>query len=131
LTDVFLGAIHCAPTIVVQINYGWIMFKFVVMFKKSDKPEEFENIYNDFLGLVERMPHISRRQVLHITGSPQGEPLYYRGLELYFASEDDMKAALVSPAGQEAGNELARFGVGTFDVFFSAVFEEEGGSTPL
>lgn len=107
------------------------MFKFVVMFKKPDKPEEFENIYNDFLGLVERMPNILRRQVLHITGSPQGEPLYYRGLELYFASQEDMKSALNSPAGQEAGNELARFGTGSFDVFFTAVYEEEGGSTLL
>lgn len=106
------------------------MFKFVVMFKKPDKAEEFENIYNDFLALVERIPSITRRQVLHITGSPQGEPLYYRGLELYFDSNDDMKAALMSKEGQEAGNELARFGADTFDVTFSAVYEEEGGSTP-
>lgn len=106
------------------------MFKFVIMFKTPSEPEEFENIYNDFLALVERMPHITRRQVLHIMGSPQGEPIYYRGMELYFASNDDMKAALMSPEGQEAGNELARFEAGKFDVSFAAVYEEEGGSTP-
>lgn len=106
------------------------MFKFVVMFTKPDKPEEFENTYNDFLALVERMPSITRRQVIHVMGSPQGEAVYYRGLELYFDSDEEMKAALMSPEGQEAGNELARFGTDTFDVYFSAVYEEEGGSTP-
>ena len=106
------------------------MFKFVVMFTKPDKPEEFENTFNDFLALVERMPNITRRQIVHVMGSPQGEPLHYRGIELYFASNDEMKAALMSPPGQEAGNELARFEAGGFDVSFSAVYEEEGGSTP-
>lgn len=105
------------------------MFKFVVMFTKPDKPEDFENSFNDFLGLVERMPHIIRRQVIHITGSPQGSPLHYRGLELYFNTEDDLKAALMSPQGQEAGNELVRFGTDSFDVYFAAIFEETGGST--
>jgi uncharacterized protein (TIGR02118 family) len=106
------------------------MFKFVVMFKKPSKPEDFENSYNDFLALVERMPNITRRQVIHVMGSPQGEAVYYRGLELYFASDEDMKAALMSTEGQEAGNELARFEEGRFEVYFSAVYEEEGGSTP-
>ena len=36
----------------------------------------------------------------------------------------------MSTAGQEAGNELARFAEGSFDVYFSEVYEEGGGQTP-
>jgi hypothetical protein len=41
-----------------------------------------------------------------------------------------MREALLSQAGQEAGNELGRFQNGLFDVYFAEVYEEAGGSTP-
>ena len=106
------------------------MYKFVIMFRQPQDEADFENAYNDFLALVERMPDIKRRQVVHVTGSPLGKPPYYRLLELYFETEDMLKAALMTQAGQEAGNELARFKRGTFDVQIAMVYEEEGGSTP-
>lgn len=106
------------------------MIKFVVQFRQPTDLNNFENTYNDFLALVENMPDIVRRQVVHITGTPIGQSPYYRALELYFDTVDAMRGALMSPAGQEAGNELARFGDGTFEVFFAEVFEEAGGSTP-
>lgn len=106
------------------------MMKFCVYFRPPANLHDFEQAYTDFLALVERMPSIQRRQVLHVLGSPQGKPPYYRGLELYFADQDTLKAALMSKAGQEAGNELARFAPGSFDVFFAETYEEEGGSTP-
>jgi len=105
------------------------MMKFVVMFRTPDAPADFENAYNDFLALVERMPHIQRRQVVHIMGSPLGEAPYYRMLEIYFDTQEDMQESLMSPAGQEAGNELRRFAPDTFDVQFAAVYEETGGRT--
>ncbi len=105
------------------------MIKFVVMFKEAPATEAFENAYNDFLALVERMPDIQRRQAIHVYGSPQGEPPYQRGLEIYFETQEILRASLMSKAGQEAGNELARFAEGTFDVYFAEVFEEDGGRT--
>ena len=106
------------------------MIKFVVQFRQPTDMNNFENAYNDFLALVENMPNIVRRQVVHITGSPLGQSPYYRALELYFDTVDTMRAALMTPAGQEAGNELARFAENSFEVFFAEVFEEAGGSTP-
>jgi len=106
------------------------MIKFVVMFRETAIDENFDNAYNDFLALVERMPDIQRRQAIHVIGSPTGNAPYHRGLELYFETQDILKASLMSKAGQEAGNELARFVEGSFDVYFSEVFEENGGSTP-
>lgn len=104
------------------------MIKFVVLFRQPTDIADFENAYNDFLALVEGMPHIQRRQVVHVLGSPQGNPPYYRALEIYFATQDLLRAALMSKEGQEAGNELARFTQG-FEVFFAEVYEESGGKT--
>ena len=106
------------------------MIKFVIMFRDAPGDESFENAYNDFLALVERMPDIQRRQVIHVIGSPQGKAPYQRGLELYFETQDILQESLMSKAGQEAGNELGRFAEGSFDVYFSEVFEEDGGQTP-
>lgn len=106
------------------------MIKFMILFHQPDNPETFENVYQDFLALIERMPHIIRRQVVHVTGSPQGTPQYYRILEIYFDSLDKQQAALLSPIGQEAGKELGRLPQGAVDLLFADVYEEEGGSTP-
>ncbi len=108
------------------------MVKFVIHFHKPDDVEQFENGYNHFLMLVEGMPLIKRRQVNDIVGSPLGEIDLYRVLEVYFDDSDEMNQALRSPAGQEAGGELARrFPAGTFQMYFAEVYEETGGRTEV
>jgi uncharacterized protein (TIGR02118 family) len=104
--------------------------KFSIMFRKPADPEAFEQRYNEFLALVERMPDIQRRQVNSVFGSPLGESPYYRILEVYFTDSAAMNSALLTPAGQEAGGELLKFGSGTFEMFFAEVYEESGGQTP-
>ncbi|MCY4063151.1 MAG: EthD family reductase [Chloroflexi bacterium] len=106
------------------------MIKFMILFRSPEDAERFENIYQDFLALVERMPDILRRQVVHVTGSPQGAPEIYRILELYFESTDTQTEALMSDAGQEAGKELHRLPSDSFQLLFADVYEEAGGSTP-
>ena len=105
------------------------MVKFMILFRQPEDVDKFENVYQDFLALVERMPHIQRRQVVHVTGSPQGAPEYYRILEIYFESSDRQTEALMSPEGQEAGSELNRFESGSFQLLFADVYEEAGSST--
>jgi uncharacterized protein (TIGR02118 family) len=106
------------------------MVKFVVMFHNPDNLGAFENAYNDFLALVERMPGIARRQVVSITGSPTGEARYYRMLEIYFEDMMQMQESLRSPGGQEAGAELVRrFPRGGVETLIAEVFEETGGRT--
>ena len=106
------------------------MIKFMILFQQPTDLDTFENSYQDFLALVERMPNILRRQVVHITGSPQGTPQYYRILELYFESPETQQEALMSSIGQEAGKEIGRFPQGSVELLFADVYEEEGGSTP-
>ena len=105
------------------------MIKFMIVFDQPEDPENFENVYQDFLALVERMPDILRRQVVHITGSPQGSPKFYRILELYFESAAMQQGALMSEIGQEAGKELSRLPQGAVQLLFADVYEEEGGRT--
>ena len=100
------------------------------MFRQPEEAESFENVYQDFLALVERMPNILRRQVVHITGSPQGSPEFYRILEIYFESAEKQQEALISTAGQEAGAELMRLPGESVHLLFADVYEEEGSSTP-
>lgn len=105
------------------------MVKFIIVFRHPEDAEAFENVYQDFLGLVERMPHIQRRQVVHITGSPLGAPDVYRILELYFESTQDQQTALLSDIGQEAGQELQRLKRGSYELYFADVYEEAGAQT--
>jgi len=106
------------------------MVKFMVIFHKPADDADFETVYNDFLALVERMPGISRRQVINILGSPFGDTDKHRILEVYFDEQVQMEESLRSKAGQEAGGELRRFPVGSFEMLFAEVFEEAGGNTP-
>ena len=106
------------------------MNKFVILFGKPQQPGEFEDVYNDFFALVEKMPNISRRQVTDVLGSPVGETQLFRVLELYFDDRAKMETALNSPAGQKAGRELGRLPAGSFEMVFAEVYEEEGGRTP-
>ena len=105
------------------------MIKFIILFRQPEDAEAFENIFQDFLALVERMPNILRRQVVHITGSPQGNPEFHRMLEIYFESTDSQREALMSAVGQEAGAELNRLPDDSVQLLFADVYEEEGGST--
>lgn len=106
------------------------MVKFMVLFAKPQDQTEFENIYNDFFSLVERMPDIARRQVIDVMGSPIGETRLFRILEVYFEDRETMEAALRTKAGQEAGDELSRFEAGSFEMIFADLYEEDGGQTP-
>lgn len=105
------------------------MYKFMMIFNKPPNMETFENRYNDLLALVERMPHITRRQVINVYGSPMGASRIYRILEVYFDSRELMEESLKSKSGQEAGAEISRFPQRTYEVVFAEVYEEAGGQT--
>ena len=106
------------------------MVKFMILFAKPENQAEFENTYNDFFSLIERMPDIARRQVIDVLGSPIGQTNLFRILEVYFEDRETMEAALRSKPGQEAGDELRRLKPGSFEMIFAELYEEEGGQTP-
>ncbi|HEX2620483.1 MAG TPA: EthD family reductase [Phototrophicaceae bacterium] len=106
------------------------MFKFMLIFYQPHDLDTFENSYQDLLALVERMPEIQRRQVIHVAGGPTGTSKFYRILEVYYADETRMNQSLMSPAGQEAGKQIQTFAHESFELLFADVYEESGGQTP-
>jgi uncharacterized protein (TIGR02118 family) len=105
------------------------MIKFMILFSKPADPARFEDRYNNFLALVERMPSVRRRQVMHVLGSPLGETPLFRILEVYFDDMAAMEASLRSLAGQEAGKELNLLPHDEFSMIYAEVYEEDGGRT--
>jgi hypothetical protein len=105
------------------------MVKFMLLFHKPADAAGFENSYNELLARIERMPSITRRQVVSVTGSPLGETDLYRILEVYFEGGAHLEASLRSAAGQEAGKQLAGFPRGSYEMIFADVYEETGGQT--
>jgi uncharacterized protein (TIGR02118 family) len=108
------------------------LVKFMVVFRKPSQAQlgVFENTYNNFLALIERMPFIKRRQVNSVLGSPFGESPFYRVLEVYYDDYAQMQESLTSDAGQAAGSELRKLPTDAFEMLFAEVYEEAGGSTP-
>ncbi|MFN8377963.1 MAG: EthD family reductase [Anaerolineae bacterium] len=107
------------------------MVKFMILFFKPGDPSRFEERYNNFLALVERMPSVQRRQVVHVLASPLGETPINRILEVYFEDYPTLEESLKSPAGQEAGKELNLLPREEFNMLFAEVYEEAGGRTEV
>lgn len=105
------------------------MVKFMILFQSAAATPAFEDHYNTFLAQVEGMPGITRRQVIHVLGTPRGEAPVKRILEVYFDDMPHMQAALRSSEGQAAGNMLNLFPAGSVDLYFAEVFEEAGART--
>ena len=106
------------------------MFKFMMIFRNPANIERFEEHYNTLLAKVEKMPAITRRQVFHVVGSPTGATPYYRILEIYFEDRRNMELSLMTPVGQEAGEQLANFPSGSYELIFGDVYEEAGNWPP-
>lgn len=99
------------------------MVKLIVMFHRSADPA-FDERYHANLALMEQMPGIRRRAASIVHGSPSGDPPYERILELYFDDRDALEAALRSPEGVAAGQDLMAFAQHDSLVLFADVYEE-------
>lgn len=106
------------------------MIKLTVLYREPANREAFELFYTQNLALMERIPHVIRRQVSHVFGSPDAQTPYYRSLELYFEDRDKLDEAMTSAQGEAAGQHLMAQAAELAELYFSEVYEEAGGSTP-
>lgn len=106
------------------------MYKFMLIFNQPEALHHFEDAYNRLLARLEQMPHIIRRQVINVTGSPMGASRIYRILEVYYLDKGMMEESLRSPQGQLAGAAIQQLQPGSFEMVFADVYEEAGGYTP-
>lgn len=105
------------------------MVKLLILFQRPADENAFELAYNKTLAALEKMPGIVRRQANMVLGGPGGASPYYRMLELYFDSFQDLDTAMLSPAGANAGELL----IGTLgevtELVFVDVFEDNSPPT--
>ena len=106
------------------------MIKLTILYRKPEDLAAFEEYYIANLALMERIPGVLRREVSVVYGAPGGEAAYHRMLELYFEDKEALTTGLSSEAGQAAGHHLMQHTAQLAELFFSEVFEEDGGATP-
>lgn len=100
------------------------MVKLMILYKHPHDENAFEEGYVRNLALLEQLPGIVRRQANMVRGGPAGQSPYYRGLELYFENFEALDAAMTSPAGSAAGQDLVAYTGGEIELLFVDVFEE-------
>ena len=85
--------------------------KLLVFYSQPDDPAEFERLYFEtHVPLAKKMPGLQDISVSKLTKNMMGGELpYYMMAEMTFASKDDLKAAMKSPEGQAAGENIMGF----------------------
>ena len=98
------------------------MVKLVALYRKPQDPDAFDQHYRQtHLRLVERMPGLRRVELGKITGAVGGESPYYLITEMYFDDQDALRAALRSPEGRAAGDDLQSFASGLVTMVYAQV----------
>ncbi|CAL9640874.1 hypothetical protein SUDANB95_06312 [Actinosynnema sp. ALI-1.44] len=91
------------------------MIKYIALYRKPSDPESFDEAYlASHLPLVSKTPGLLRAEVAKVgrvfVPGFLGEHEPHLVAEMYFASEQDMKAAFKSPEWQASGANLTEIG---------------------
>jgi uncharacterized protein (TIGR02118 family) len=90
---------------------------FVSLYRKPEDVEGFEAYFRDtHLPIVQRWPGIQATRIRRTTGTPRGgDAEFHLVVEVDFATDEEMAAALRSDAGMESARDaramMERFGV--------------------
>jgi len=96
------------------------MVKLVALYRHPSDPAAFDRHYEQtHLPLIRKMPGLRRLEVWRITGAPGGEAPYYLIAEMIFDDAEAMRAAVRSPEGRAAGEDLQRFAGGLVTMVYA------------
>ncbi|HET6947787.1 MAG TPA: EthD family reductase [bacterium] len=96
------------------------MVKLVALYRRPPDPAAFDRHYAEaHLPLIRTMPGLRRVEAWRITGAPGGEAPYYLIGEMYFDDQDALRAAMRSPEGRAAGEDLQRFAAGLVTMVYA------------
>ncbi len=89
------------------------MVKLVALYRRPPDPAAFDRHYAEtHLPLIRKMPGLRRLEAWRITGAPGGKAPYYLIGEMHFDDQDALRAAMRSPEGRAAGEDLQHFAAG-------------------
>ncbi len=98
------------------------MVKLVALYRTPPDREMFDRHYDRVhLPLIRQMPGLRRLEAGHVTGAVGGEAPYYLIADMYFDDQDAMRAALRSPEGRAAGEDLQTFAAGLVTMMYVQV----------
>ena len=99
------------------------MVKLIALYAAPQDPAAFDRHYQEVhLPLVRKWPGLRRVELARITGTPGGgHAPYYQMAEMYFDDHDALRAALRSPEGRAAGEDLQRFAPGLVTLLYAQV----------
>jgi uncharacterized protein (TIGR02118 family) len=104
------------------------MNKLMVIFHTPPDVVEFEQKWSErFVPKVEKMPGIKRVSVTRVYGGPAGEVDLHLIHEFFFEDAKSLHQAMVSPEGQEAGQEVLSFAADFVTICFGEHLEEARG----
>jgi uncharacterized protein (TIGR02118 family) len=90
------------------------MVKLQVLYGHPKDPAAFEAYYwGPHTPIALKVPGLRRFEASKVLGAPGGgQPAYYRTADLFFDDMNALTAALSSPEGQAAANDLSNFATG-------------------
>jgi uncharacterized protein (TIGR02118 family) len=99
------------------------MVKLMVLYGPPADRAAFEEYYaTTHTAIAAKTPNVARFEAGRVVGTPDGsEPAYYRCAELWFESDDALRAAMASPAGQATVADVANFATGGATVLVAEV----------
>jgi uncharacterized protein (TIGR02118 family) len=99
------------------------MIKITVLYGRPDDPAAFEKHFDEVhVPLVEKMPNLRRFEKALVVATPDGSPPpYYRVVELFFDSEEELQASLATPEGRAPGEDVPNYASGGATVLIAVV----------
>jgi uncharacterized protein (TIGR02118 family) len=90
------------------------MVKLVVCYGTPEDPAAFDTHYSStHAPLAQKIPNLRRFEAGKVLGTPDGSPApYYLLAELSFDDAEALQAAMGSPEGQAAANDVPTFATG-------------------
>ncbi len=101
------------------------MFKLVILIEPQEDWPQFEQNWPRFLVVAEKMPGLQREVNSPIYTSLSGNNKVSMIHELYFNNQDDLRLAMSSEQGQEAGQILQLITNGKVTLLFADHLEDE------
>jgi uncharacterized protein (TIGR02118 family) len=97
--------------------------KLVALYAHPADPAAFDQHYRQtHIPLVQTLPGLRRLEAARVVGAPGGvPPPYYLIAEMYFDDLDALRAALRSPPGRAAADDLQRFAPGLVTLLYAQV----------
>ena len=101
------------------------MHKLVILVGAQEDLQGFHDAWPEFLHQAEQMPGLRREASSQVDHFLAGKVQVVMMHELFFDTPGDLRAALNSPSGQEAGKVLQRITKGNVSLFFADHKEDD------